>query len=161
LTNDPWLYRFFPTELALFLFGTLAYRIYRKIEHIDIPTPILIIPGLLVFVVIFIYPFIPMPLFRIYNAVNWTLYLFAVIAIPLFFKWTKASRLDSAIGDLSYPIYIAQFIVIDFFIKILKGTQYYEYLPIFVILGCVLVAILVNKLVSDPIEKFRKARKPI
>jgi len=23
-TNDPWKYRFFPTELALFLFGTLA-----------------------------------------------------------------------------------------------------------------------------------------
>ncbi len=27
--HDPWTYRFFPTELALFLFGTISYHIYN------------------------------------------------------------------------------------------------------------------------------------
>jgi peptidoglycan/LPS O-acetylase OafA/YrhL len=159
--NDPWLYRFFPTELALFLLGALAYKIYQKIEPLDLPKPLLVAPGLVVFAAIFIHPLIPMPSWTMYNAINWAIYGFAVVALPFLFKWTKDSKFDAAIGEFSYPIYIAQFIVIDFFLKILKGTPVYGYLPIFVIIGCVAVAWLVNKIVAEPIEKIRKARTPL
>jgi hypothetical protein len=30
-TKDPWTYRFFPTELALFLIGALAHQVLRPI----------------------------------------------------------------------------------------------------------------------------------
>jgi peptidoglycan/LPS O-acetylase OafA/YrhL len=32
LGNDPWNYRFFPFEIALFLLGGLGYRVYRKLK---------------------------------------------------------------------------------------------------------------------------------
>lgn len=156
--NDPWLYRFFPTELALFLLGALAYKFYLKIERLTLPKPILVIPGLLIFLAIYIHPLIPQPSYLIYNAINWALYGFGVFAVPLLFKWTKDSKIDAAFGELSYPIYVAQFIVIDFAIKIFQGTESYQYLPLWVIGGCAVLAFLINKLVSDPIEKIRKAR---
>jgi peptidoglycan/LPS O-acetylase OafA/YrhL len=81
-----------------------------------------------------------------------------MVAIPFLFKWTKDSRFDAAFGELSYPIYIVQFVVIDFLVKILKDTPSYEYLPVWVVGGCAVLAILINKLVSDPVEKIRKAR---
>ena len=35
LDQDPWNYRFFPSELALFLGGALAYRIYQRLPETD------------------------------------------------------------------------------------------------------------------------------
>lgn len=159
--NDPWLYRFFPTELALFLLGALAYKIYLKIELLDLPKWTLVVPSLVIFAALFIHPLIPMSSWTMYNAINWAIYGFATLALPFLFKWTRNSKFDASIGEFSYPIYLAQFIVIDYVLKIPKGTSLYSYVPIFVMIGCMVLAWLVNKVVSDPIEKYRKARTPI
>ncbi|HEX8459954.1 MAG TPA: acyltransferase [Segetibacter sp.] len=36
LKNDPWTFRFFPTELIFFLLGTVSYHIYKRLRHVEI-----------------------------------------------------------------------------------------------------------------------------
>jgi peptidoglycan/LPS O-acetylase OafA/YrhL len=36
LRNDPWNYRFFPTELVFFLLGNISYRIYRNLNNVKL-----------------------------------------------------------------------------------------------------------------------------
>jgi peptidoglycan/LPS O-acetylase OafA/YrhL len=110
--NDPWTYRFFPTELALFLAGALAHRfllpLYRKLPGNVSSTA----PGgaTLAFILICgAFPFYA-PRFD-ENLLSLGLLLVFVAIVPLAFVFSSRSRLDSKIGDLSYPIYLCHTIV--------------------------------------------------
>ena len=119
-THDPWTYRFFPTELAFFLSGSLAYRLYCRIRTRTLSRR-LILPGLAVFfLTCLLYQFVPA-----WNAggiviKQWIFYAIVWAAIPWLFAASKNSRLDRYLGELSYPLYIVHFLAVWFLPPLLQ-----------------------------------------
>ncbi|MHB8495783.1 MAG: hypothetical protein ACYC9Z_07120 [Casimicrobiaceae bacterium] len=45
--------------------------------------------------------------------IAWLFYVCVWICTPLLFNLTRASKLDNALGQLSYPVYLSRILVID------------------------------------------------
>jgi len=110
--NDPWRYRFFPTELAFFILGALAHQISMRWSQWmpkarwDGP----LVGLLLVFLLLF-----PLgnAVLRIHDLVmTAALYGVFLLSLPLLFRFQNAHRWDVILGELSYPIYICHWLVL-------------------------------------------------
>jgi peptidoglycan/LPS O-acetylase OafA/YrhL len=107
--GDPWSYRFFPSELAVFLIGALGYHVYRA-RSVD--------SSLLgAFAVAILSVGIALLINRWHGfsrlaSVSFLMLAFA--AIPFLFRATNNNALDRHLGELSYPIYICHILVIWF-----------------------------------------------
>ena len=153
--NDPWTYRFFPTELALFLLGSLSHQIllpyYKKsISKEKIDTFSKIFTCLLIFITIS-YWLIPI------NELVKTLSFFSIFLtlMPFAFIFQSKHDWDTWIGDLSYPIYICHIYIISFID--FSDKLAFSISSVIISIG---FAILLNKYISNPVEllrnKFRK-----
>ena len=102
LGDDPWTYRFFPSEIGLFVLGMLSYRLYAKGLLRDGP-----LAGALLFATIALFPLFPdgpRILGReLYGAI---VVLASPLALPWLFARTKHVAWDRTVGDLSYPVYL-------------------------------------------------------
>jgi peptidoglycan/LPS O-acetylase OafA/YrhL len=152
LYKDPWSYRFFPSELAYFLIGILAYRFYRKIKDLNVPSIEFVKRWALPFVVIMTlgYQWVD-------GAAMYVLYpLLVAVLIPFIFLQYKKSKFDLKIGELSYPIYMSHITLIiviqKFHIPILQsiGTT--------ATIVTVAFSYLLNEFVSKRVEKYRQQR---
>jgi peptidoglycan/LPS O-acetylase OafA/YrhL len=152
LSNDPWNYRFFPNELLFFLLGNIAYKIFKRIEKLNIDRRFLII--ILSFILIFIL------FFSLIDFSGKTYIFFGLffIALPFIFKLSKYSKLDSYIGDLSYPIYLSHTLVTMTFKGRLQNVFNISGLAIAVILITILFSIFLNIIVTKPVERLRQRR---
>jgi peptidoglycan/LPS O-acetylase OafA/YrhL len=152
LFNDPWNYRFFPTELALFLMGALSYKLYVRIRNLKLGIMPLAASCLLLFVTAS-FQFLPDYLSAShFNLKIWLFYVFAATAIPLAFICTKNISPDRYIGEMSYPAYISHILVIG----MAKGIGIEH--PALVVAGTVIVSILLFKYLIEPIDHFRDKR---
>ena len=108
--RDPWSYRFFPFEIALFAAGSLSYQVMlgpwrRACEA----RPWLPKAGTaLVAALVLAYPFVPAR-----EAVA-TLATIALVwlAMPLTFLFQERAPLDRRLGELSYPLYIGHYAMV-------------------------------------------------
>ena len=144
---DLFLRRFFPAELSLFLTGSLSYFLFTQIKDKDGYSLGLFFWITLLAVLIF------------YNQINekYSLALLAFIAfvsIPFIFNFTKHSRFDRFLGNISYPIYIVHFLIVAVF------EEYFEEeYPVFMLLLAVFsAAIVVYYAVDAPIDRWRQRR---
>lgn len=153
--SDPWTYRFFPTELALFLIGSLSHQVLlprvkawtRRFHRLpELGTAVLVVYSVLHFS-IGINPTVRDGL---------AVLLFAAL-LPLAFLFQSRHRLDKAIGELSYPIYICHSLVILFFSWLLNDVERHQPMlfAALVITGCIGFSALLNGLVADPVERLR------
>jgi peptidoglycan/LPS O-acetylase OafA/YrhL len=155
-TRDPWTYRFFPAELALFLAGSLAHQIllprYRRLapdmraRAVDWGTYFLIAISLL-------YATVPV-------AEPWKMgVLFAafILLLPLAFLFQNRHCLDNWLGDLSYPIYIGHILAIELVHHIAVRSHVESPYGVAIVgaLACVALAIALNRLIGRPFEKLR------
>ena len=109
--GDPWSYRFFPSELAVFLIGVVGYRVYRS------PSITLDRSLLSVFALAILCIGVALLINRWHGltrvmSVSFLMLTFA--AIPFLFRATKDQAIDRNLGELSYPIYICHYLVIWF-----------------------------------------------
>ncbi len=142
LAHDPWRYRFFPFEIIFFIAGIFAYRISLSRSK----GARIIIPVLLLFTLFF--QFIPI------NAKPMILYYIIVfLAIPSLFKLTKNNKFDRFLGELSYPLYLCHFLIIDIFAQTIKVNH--QYLGLYTLILSVPVAIIAYYIIQKPIEKLR------
>lgn len=158
-TQDPWTYRFFPSELALFLLGTVSFRLYDsyKIQKnlvLGYNPSYFIVP--LFFLILVFYQFIPTTGFK--HIFNWGFYGFCCLSIPFIFQLFKSSRIDSRIGELSYPTYISHMLVIYALSPFLHRLNLLEYKGELAVLFTVIASYILVRLISDPIEKIRQSR---
>jgi len=149
LPQDPWLARFFPTQLVFFLAGNLSYRGYKKIQDIEIKKFYLF--GILMILILV------MLFFKLTYLKKALLYfiLFAC-ALPFIFKYTKRLKFDNMIGELSYPVYISHM-----FVYMLVGNlaiTNFLGAGLTVTITSVLFSILLKRFVADPVEKIRQKR---
>lgn len=149
LNYTPWSFRFFPSELPLFLLGVFSYKLYRS-KFKTLFKPKYNIYALIV-ITLFIILFDKFS-FRLKHEMFFTLFF---IAIPFIFQLTKASKIDRYIGELSYPLYITHMFVLRIvskfnYIIINKGIT--------VIILSVILSLVLKHFVSDKVEVYRQNR---
>lgn len=133
LGGDPWSYRFFPSELALFLLGAIAHRADRKT---------LIITAMAVAVVLFFNR--PGGFSRAASVVFLAV---AVSSIPWLFEISRKNEIDRFLGELSYPIYLVHFLVGAF----VSDSR-------IALAGTVVASVLLYALIDRPINRWRQSR---
>ena len=153
LDNDPWTYRFLPSEIQFFMLGVLSYRFYRLIENIDARSitlmAIISISGL-------VYGIYAIQFSHYSNEIKELIvFSFATISIPFLFLKTKSSRFDRYLGELSYPVYLSHFLVISSTFEFLKhfGLMSFQF-PIVATIT-IIISVMLNKFISIPMERIR------
>ena len=157
LNFDPWTHRFFPTEIFYFLLGFISYKLYKKIS--SYPTNQLldyvIFISLLLFTLFkgslpeFKVNYFPVPVFDF-------IYLILIaIALPFLFNKFKSNKIDTIIGELSYPVYISHIFLDDTMHSIPLPIFQNSFVQLLVLLG---FSYALNYFIANPIEKFRQAR---
>lgn len=158
--KDPWTYRFFPTELALFLLGALAHQILLPFYKQFKPEKLKIISTFATYFLIFLsLTYFLIPLKEIYKTA--LLFVFFLTLLPFTFIFQNNSSLDRHIGNLSYPIYINHMLIIwliTFFTEII-GVDNRYILSISSVFITIIFAIILNKFLGVPLEKIRNAIK--
>ena len=150
-SHDPWSHRFFPSELALFLLGTISYRMYRWLQNNYFCKKGQYLIAIVFYTILIFFQFLPI-------LKSWAFYLLTCLSLPIVFQFSKSSKFDNRIGELSYPIYISHFLVI---ISIRPFIIHYElqaYAGELSILFTIITAYILMRIVSDPIDKIRKSR---
>lgn len=142
--NDPWSYRFFPSELSLFLAGMIAYKVCRSRRPSGIWTSSALPLGVAASLVAFQGAGA--------NQFAMLLFPFAFAAVvPALFQCTRESRVDRWIGDLSYPLYLVHILVLAVIVRCglpING-------PVLIAFSTV-AAVALMKLVDRPVEAARQ-----
>lgn len=161
-TLDPWTYRFFPAELALFLIGALSNQILLPMWERFIERPKMRrMPEIATYLLAgfaIIYFIIPVN--------EWgkgtVLFVAFAVLLPLLFIHQDRSRFDQAIGELSYPIYVGHLLVVrvgDYFIGKFV-THNVVAISIANIVGALIFAVILNKYIGRRVEAFRTRLAP-
>lgn len=120
--DDPWSYRFFPTELALFLAGAFAWHLHRGLAQRGWLAPwtcrLVLLATLLV---VLGYQFLPRDLYYT-RPFGLPLVLALVpLVVPFVFEATKKNAFDRALGELSYPSYLVHYLLL-FVVEAIGGA---------------------------------------
>jgi peptidoglycan/LPS O-acetylase OafA/YrhL len=157
LHNDPWTYRFFPSEIAFFFSGSLAYRIYKKAEPFSFIR--VCAPYVLACVVIATigYDAIPKIEGHLFSfTTNQLLYFIMIfLSVPILFNRFKSNKLDIKTGEFSYPVYVCHIFVAI----ICYSTQ----IPILqkgetIMAGSLVFALILNRFIQKPLDDYRQSR---
>lgn len=151
LSHDPWSYRFFPNELLFFMLGTIAYYIYKRLQKLKLSSTWLWTPTLLVILNTLFFASVEIPH-------KYEIYLTEFfLALPFIFLYSKDNKFDQKIGDLSYPVYMSHML----FVMIIGKLSFITNIlgeGITVALSTILLSILINHFIANPLEKFRQRR---
>ena len=108
LGGDPWSSRFFPSELALFLTGSLCYYAYaprsdtqRRQAYVMLASTALLLPVCLA----------ASKWDGISRLASLALLAAVIMAVPYLFRLTRNLSWDRYLGELSYPLYICHFLI--------------------------------------------------
>jgi len=144
LNHDPWEYRFFPFEIIYFILGILGYRVYVKYNLKS--KLIYLIP---VFAFTLLFQFIP------FNTKRMIAYYFIFfLSIPFLFDYSKDNKFDRLLGEISYPLYLCHFLIIDIFAQVIKVNH--QYLGLYSLLLSLPISIISYFLIQKPIQSFRR-----
>ncbi len=160
LDYDPWNYRFFPFELALFLMGVISYRLYKGFGH-RTGRALRIAMVILLFAGTFSLRYAIVKCEALGYAPDvvllWPFYAFVVLALPCLFAETSRSKIDATLGDLSYPIYLVHYpLIVLYSAGVILESTTRNSLTILVL--TLAVAWPIVWLVDKPINRFRQAR---
>jgi len=150
---DPWNYRFFPSELSLFLLGNISYRIYKRIRHLPFTKAQL--NAVIAYLLAFIYFFYPIPFFS--EAAKGYFFLASItLCLPLVFLRTRKLSWDNKVGELSYPIYICHLLIYNM-IRYFHWDEYiglgYSTTIISIVFSMLMITVLLQ-----PIDRWRQRR---
>jgi len=150
--HDPWIYRFFPTELTLFIFWIISYKIYNIIYKKD---KYIFIWKILIFILFFMIIFSEIfNLSWLYNQLkNWWIYILTIFTIPFLFKFTKYNKFDKNIWELSYPIYLNHILIINI-LSIYNINDKITFLLVTIL--SIIMSIILIKFIDKPINSYRQ-----
>ena len=153
--RDPWSFRFFPFELALFLTGGLLYRVARDYgRHFNNPR---LAWAMLIFLVVYGSSYAALPSTRLGNfQIRYDVFMIALAcSLPFLHCSLSYGGANQFLGDLSYPIYLNHLFVFN-----LLATLPFPGSKIFFVVGSICsigLAILMVRWIEDPIDRYRQA----
>ncbi|MGY5613785.1 acyltransferase family protein [Vibrio brasiliensis] len=153
--NDPWSYRFFPSELYYFLLGGISFKLKKKYDEKRLQkNNDKIGCGLLIIVTgcILLYQFI-----NININFNYFVVFFA-ISVPFIFDNIRTSNFDRYIGELSYPVYILHYPVLMLTKKVTVFLSIECLTSEITFLFSILASMLFIKILINPLDKYRQNR---
>ena len=107
-SHDPWRYRFLPAELGVFCAGGLAYHFYRAMQGNDIARRIGVACLAILIAVMLAHPYLP-PAAR-YVPIT----ALMLASLPFVFALARENTTDCWLGELSYPVYLLHFPVLQY-----------------------------------------------
>jgi len=149
-----WTNRFFPTELPFFLMGIISYRFYKmfpkKLYQVrwlpKISTAVSVMALLIL-------NYLKFPESLKINV----FYISFILLLPFVFFYSKDSKLDRFMGDLSYPIYLSHIlitmIIYPTFFNAVIGNK--NFLSVFVFICSILFSLLINNILMKPAGKYK------
>jgi peptidoglycan/LPS O-acetylase OafA/YrhL len=150
--DDPWSYRFFPSEFALFLTGILGYHAYRERNARGKTMWIFVISTACVGICLLINRWN-----GIGRVASITCLVVAIILIPTLFRRTHRNRIDRYLGELSYPIYVVHLLASWLVLELTTGWPP-GWQAAAVMIGTVVSAAVLYALIAEPIERLRQRR---
>lgn len=150
---------FLPACLVFFMLGILSYRLYSrlKLKQLDrrLTVSLLII---MVLLTVFYYQIPSIISYHRFELKEWLYYISFTAFAPFCFLLLRSNAIDRFIGELSYPIHIAHFLVVDILVNYLKigsGTWY-----VFVMASAVtiIVSLVLVQCIDKPIDRYRQKR---
>lgn len=167
LHADPWLYRFFPAELALFVGGLLAHRIYahRAVSRVICTTPLVVHGGTLLAIALVLGFAPPINFYARYfvsstswGGYPWGAYLCLALSLPFLFQFSRRYAWDRALGDLSYPVYLIHWPILALMPFLLPSQYLAQWQGLTVAVITVVLSALFASYVEKPLEKIREQR---
>jgi peptidoglycan/LPS O-acetylase OafA/YrhL len=156
LNFDPWTYRFFPLEIAFFMAGSLCYLAWKKLKQVSIPKYAFWLVWSVIVIAIVRYPAFQ---FADEPARRWYFYGLFVLALPFIFMFSKNSKLDRIIGELSFPVYVSHHFIMFLWRKwFWEHNEYMEWFGIVTALSSLVMAVILWRLVMVPVERYRAKR---
>ena len=153
LPFEPWGQHFFPFELWAFLLGSVGYQLLphyeRLVRHPGFLRGI-ITTGLTA--LLFFYGRIPLP----EAGRRWVFLSIIALLVPLLFAVSRRDKIDRAIGEISYPLYLLHMTVIYAFVPVLEKLKGFS--NVGVVLFPLGAAALAYWAIERPIERWRAAR---
>jgi peptidoglycan/LPS O-acetylase OafA/YrhL len=148
---------FFPSEVGMFLLGTLSYKGYAA--HKDkLHGPVTLVVAGLTLLIVLAFPYIGQdgPIF--FTAPHILLFTVLTVGIPALFSVTRKLKWERTIGELSYPIYLSN----EIFTQTLKRIPHILSHPIFLALltigATTALSAVVIKFVDIPVNRYREMR---
>lgn len=151
--------RFFPVELVFFLLGALSYKIYHALGKYKVNTIFLFSVASLFFIFSFLYSYLPFDFaFGRWANMKENIYIIVLfLVIPCWFLLSKKSKIDKALGDLSYPVYLSHTLVIfaaTVYIRSLNPDIY----MLIILFVTLLLSYIIVRLFEHPIDVWRQSR---
>ncbi len=155
--GDPWTYRFFPSELALFLLGSLSYYIFSDLNIRMSKIKIYLI-YILIIVFTFCYSFIGLP--------GRSIIYFSLVVSSLWFIFqeTKNSKIDKFLGELSYPVYCSHLLINNYIfnkINFITNNDFIFFTSFAKIFIIIIISAIIYFLIQIPVDRYRKIYKKI
>jgi peptidoglycan/LPS O-acetylase OafA/YrhL len=147
--TDYWIFRFPGFELAMFLTGILACRFYRRIERMELKASTMAWATGAMFALLMSINLIDSEVLK-----TALVYLSVPLCLPLMFKAFRNSALDRAVGELSYPMYLVHYLVMQMVIYWYRGPYPVAFAVCMVIAGSYLLC----RFVSAPLDAYRQSR---
>jgi len=144
--DDPWTYRFFPSELGLFLVGISLNRFYflfRESFSQKIGKGLFF--GIILLIVLFEMGTID-PVVK-----NWIFLVIFAASLPLIFHWSRNIHVDRMIGELSYPVYTCHLLFSPFF-----GRFHFFAGPLTAICSLIF-SYCIYRFIDQPVDRFRES----
>jgi len=155
-----WGYLFFPGALCMFLMGALGYHAYARMRLRNAVTWAKIVAaGWLVWLAYSVAStgmmLPPGPQGSADGVTFWIAYVAFALSAPLIFAWSRHSRIDRAIGDLSYPLYLVHGLVQGILYFVVGLPQGRIEWALVAVSASVLAAVAMRLGVEMPIEAWR------
>jgi len=149
LSGQPWSFRFFPSEIALFMAGSLGYYVAssRSETQRRLAKTLLSLAAASLFVSLAINRWDGIP-----RLASLSLLALVIVGVPRLFEMTRDIAWDKYVGELSYPLYICHFL---FGWMLLPNTLPGVYLAIVLSLGA---SVALYHLIDKPIDTWRQTR---
>lgn len=148
----PWQYEFFPGIFYFFMLGAVSYRFYAKIKHMSFPPWIAFIAWGIAAVACWAVQPVSVGEFTNHPKTV-AFYLTMTLLIPVLFKLTKDWRLDSWLGELSFPIFAVHYLIASYFGSI-PGSQDVE-TNLKILAATVASSVAIASIVGKPVERLR------
>lgn len=152
-------YRFF-ANVPFFLMGGVSYKLYSGLSKIKFKEKTLSIIFIIFLFITFSYNYlhINVPFVSSRHHTDWLYYIGLLIVIPFAFSYTKKSRFDRFIGELSYPAYIIHTLVITLTVALFPNFSNSAVYPLIVIVVTVAVSIMLALFVDRKVDGWRQKR---